>query len=49
LLKRAYKLLFRSNLNRTQAVQRAREELEMCEEVEYLLEFIEASQRGIGV
>jgi UDP-N-acetylglucosamine acyltransferase len=49
LLKRAYRLLFRSNLNRTQAVKRVRKEVEMCEEVEHLLEFIEASQRGIGV
>jgi UDP-N-acetylglucosamine acyltransferase len=49
LLKRAYKLLFRSNLNKTQAVKRIREELEMCDEVEHLLEFIETSQRGIGV
>ena len=49
LLKRAYKLLFRSNLNRTQAVEKVREDVVMCEEVEYLLEFIETSQRGIGV
>ena len=49
LLKRAYRLLFRSNLNRTQAVERVREEVDMCQEVEYLLKFIEASQRGIGV
>ncbi len=48
-LKKAYKLLFRSNLNMTQAVKRVREEVEMCQEVEHLLEFIEASQRGIGV
>ena len=49
LLKRAYRLLFLSNLNTTQAVKRVREEVEMCEEVEHLLEFIETSQRGIGV
>lgn len=49
LLKKAYKLLFRSDLNRTQSVQKVREEVEMCAEVEYLLEFIESSQRGIGV
>jgi len=48
-LKRAFKLLFRSNLNRTQAIKRIREEVEMCEEVEHLLEFIESSERGIGV
>jgi len=49
LLKKAYKLLFRSNLNRTQAVQRVREEVEMCDEVKHLLEFIESSKRGVGV
>jgi len=49
LLKRAYRILFRSNLNRTQAIERVREEVEMCEEVENLLKFIETSRRGIGV
>ena len=49
LLKRAYRLLFRSNLNRTQALAKIREEVGMCEEVAYLLEFIESSERGIGV
>ncbi len=49
LLKKAYKLLFRSNLNREQAVQKVREEVEMCEEVMRLLEFMETSQRGVGV
>lgn len=48
LLKRAYRLLFRSNLNRTQALEKIREEVEMCEEVARLLEFIESSERGIG-
>ena len=49
LLKKAYRLLFRSNLNRKQAVQKVREEVEICEEVGHLLEFIETSQRGIGI
>lgn len=49
LLKRAFKILFRSKLNRTQAVKKVREEVEMCEEVEKLLEFIETSKRGIAV
>lgn len=49
LLKRAYKLLFRSKLNRAEAIKRVREEVDMCEEVKHLLEFIAASQRGIGV
>ena len=49
LLKRAYKLLFRSKLNRVQAIERVREEVEMCKEVERLLEFMETTQRGVGV
>ena len=49
LLKRAYKLLFRSNLNKTDAIAKVRDEVEMCKEVQYLLKFIETSQRGIGV
>jgi len=49
LLKKAHKLLFRSNLNRTQALEKIREEVEMCEEVAHLLKFIESSERGIGV
>jgi len=49
LLKRAFKLLFRSNLNRSQAIKKVYEEVEMCEEVRHLLEFIESSKRGIAV
>ncbi len=49
LLKKAFRILFKSNLNRTQAVKRMREEAEMCEEVAHLLDFIETSERGIGV
>jgi len=49
LLKRAYKILFRSKLNMSQAIKRVREEVEPNEEVEYLLNFIENSKRGIGV
>ncbi|HGE72453.1 TPA: acyl-ACP--UDP-N-acetylglucosamine O-acyltransferase [Candidatus Poribacteria bacterium] len=49
LLKRAFRILFRSNLNRSQAIDKVRKEVEMCEEIEHLLEFIESSKRGIGV
>jgi len=49
LLKRAFKILFRSKLNRTQAIKKVREEVEMCEEIEYLLRFIESSKRGIAI
>lgn len=47
-LKRAYRLLFRSDLNVSQALERARDEVETTPEVEHLLRFIDASERGIG-
>ncbi len=47
-LKRAYRLCFRSDLNLSQGVDRAREEVEQLPEVKDFLDFIEASQRGVG-
>lgn len=47
-LKRAYRLVFRSELNVTQAMIRARAELQPFDEVTAFLSFIEASERGIG-
>ena len=47
-LKRAFRILFRSGLPLKHAVARVKEELEAIPEVEYLLEFIETSKRGIG-
>jgi UDP-N-acetylglucosamine acyltransferase len=47
-LKRAYRLLFRSDLNVSQALQRAHAELQMLPEVEHFLKFVEESQRGVG-
>jgi UDP-N-acetylglucosamine acyltransferase len=49
LLKRAFRLLFRSKLNLSQAIKTVRETIEPNKEVEYLLQFIEASKRGIGM
>lgn len=48
-LRRAYRLLFQSRLNVTQALERARDELPALPEVLHLLEFIERSDRGITV
>ncbi len=48
-LKRAYRLFFRSDLNVTQAMQRAETELEMFPEVRELIRFVEASERGIVI
>jgi UDP-N-acetylglucosamine acyltransferase len=47
-LKRAYRLLFRSDLNVSQALERARAELQPLPDVQHFLQFIEDSQRGIG-
>jgi len=47
-LKRAYRLLFRSDLNVSQALSRARSEVQDLPEVQHFLGFIEDSQRGIG-
>ncbi|MDZ7292372.1 MAG: acyl-ACP--UDP-N-acetylglucosamine O-acyltransferase [candidate division KSB1 bacterium] len=46
-LKRAYKLLYKSKLNVSQAIQRIREECELTPEVQNVLAFIEKSERGI--
>ena len=47
-LKRAYRLLFRSDLNLSQGLERARAEVPELPEVKHFLDFIEASQRGVG-
>ena len=47
-LKRAYRLLFRSELNVSQALERARAEITQTPEVVHFLEFIEQSDRGVG-
>ncbi len=48
-LKRAYRLLFNSDLTVSQGIARARMELPQVPEVEKFLGFIEASQRGVMV
>jgi UDP-N-acetylglucosamine acyltransferase len=48
-LKRAYRLLFRSDLNITQAIERAQNELEPLPEVQELIRFVEASERGVVI
>jgi len=47
LLERAYKLLFFSKLNTSQAVQRINDEVELIPEVQTILDFIARSERGI--
>ena len=46
-LKQAYRLLFRSDLNVSRAVERIRADLPDSAEIRHLIEFIEASERGI--
>lgn len=48
-LKRAYRLFFRSDLNLSQALQRAEAELDMFPEVKELIRFVEASERGVVI
>lgn len=48
-LKRAYRLFFRSELNVSQAMERARAELQPMQEVEHFLRFLEDSQRGVVI
>ena len=46
-LKRAYRLFFRSELNVTQALERAQQALEMYPEVRHFLSFVDGSGRGV--
>ncbi len=48
-LKRAYRLFYGSSNNVTQALKRARAELEMLPEVEAFLAFFEESDRGVAL
>jgi UDP-N-acetylglucosamine acyltransferase len=48
-LKRAYRLFFRSDLNVSQAMAQASEELELFPEVAELMKFVEASERGVVI
>jgi UDP-N-acetylglucosamine acyltransferase len=48
-LKRAYRLFFRSELNVSQALERARAELQQYPEVEALIRFVDESGRGVVI
>jgi UDP-N-acetylglucosamine acyltransferase len=47
-LRRAFKLLFQSNLNTTQALERIAGEVQMTSEVRHVIDFIRHSERGIS-
>jgi UDP-N-acetylglucosamine acyltransferase len=44
----AYKLLYRSNLNQSQALQAIEEEIEPSPELEHLLNFIRNTREGVN-
>ena len=46
-LKKAYKILFRSGMNTSQALGKIEEEIPLLDEIQYLINFIRASDRGI--
>jgi len=46
-LNHAYHLYLSAKLNTTQAIERIREEIKDCKEVDLLVEFIETSKRGV--
>lgn len=46
-LQHAYRLLLASKRNTSQAVEALRSEASSCEEVQYLLRFVETSERGV--
>jgi len=46
-LREVYRVLFRSGLNTSQALKKAKSEIEQTPEVKYLLDFITSSERGI--
>ena len=46
-LNKALRLLTRSNLNTSQAIERIQEEVPQCSEVDELIRFIQSSERGV--
>jgi UDP-N-acetylglucosamine acyltransferase len=47
-LKHAFRIIFHSNLNTTHALEKVSEEIQGCEEVDYLVKFIKETKRGIS-
>ena len=46
-IKKIYKIMFRSELNVTQAIKKIKEELKPCQYTGHFIEFVEKSKRGI--
>lgn len=49
ILQQAFKILFSSNLNRSQAVEKIKAELEQTDEIKLILDFIKNSTRGMTI
>jgi UDP-N-acetylglucosamine acyltransferase len=47
LLRKTYQIIYESNLNVTQALDRIREEVAPSDEIQHIIEFIQKSKRGI--
>ncbi|HEX37735.1 MAG TPA: acyl-ACP--UDP-N-acetylglucosamine O-acyltransferase [Candidatus Cloacimonetes bacterium] len=48
ILRRLYKIFYKSNLNTTQAIEKIRQDLEMIPEVIHFIDFVEHSERGVA-
>lgn len=46
-IRNAYKLIYSSNLTVNEAVARIKEEIPMSKEIEYIIDFVSNSERGI--
>lgn len=46
-IQEAYRIIYQSGLNRSDAIKRIEEEIEMSNEIKYIVDFIKASERGI--
>lgn len=46
-IQNAYRIIYQSGLNRSDAIKRIEEEIEMSPEIKYITDFIKASDRGI--
>lgn len=47
-LRKAFRILFKSELNTTQAIERIEAEMELTAELKHLIEFIKSSERGVA-
>ena len=46
-LRQAFKILFHSKLNKSHAIQRIEQELDVCPKLQHLIDFVKTSKRGL--